>query len=63
MLHFHVTGMTCGACVNKITQAIKTIDTHAQIVADVKTGRLEINSTQPATLFKNAILDLGYQIK
>ena len=45
MLTLHVSGMTCGGCVNAITRAIQTHDANARVEADLATQAVRIETT------------------
>lgn len=46
MVTFEVKDMTCGHCVNAITQAVKALDSQAQLSIDLATHRVVV---EPAT--------------
>ncbi|WP_373542351.1 heavy-metal-associated domain-containing protein [Chamaesiphon sp.] len=59
---FTVPDLACGACVEKITQAIQAIDPQAQIVASSQTKLVQIESELPAIALQATIVDAGYTI-
>jgi copper chaperone len=61
MIAFQVNDMSCGHCVNAITQAIKAKDKEAQVRIDLGTHRVEIESGQAdARVLHEAITQAGY---
>lgn len=61
MIAFKVDDMTCGHCVQTITQAVKGVDAGATLRIDLASHRVEIDSTKldPGRL-RDAIADAGY---
>ena len=61
MIAFKVDDMTCGHCVQTITQAVKGVDAGATLRVDLASHRVEIDSTQlDARRLHDAIADAGY---
>ncbi|HEY9097387.1 MAG TPA: heavy-metal-associated domain-containing protein [Thiobacillus sp.] len=63
MHEFQVAGMGCSSCVNKITQAIHAHDPDAIVNISLDTGRVEVESEDPAQVLGTLITDLGYRIQ
>ncbi len=42
--HLQVPSMACGACAQKITEAIQALDPQAQVAADPKTKLVQVDS-------------------
>lgn len=61
MPSFDVRGMSCGHCVKAVTNAIHDIDPAARVEVDLATGRVEVESVQPASTIARAIVDAGYE--
>ncbi|MBC6434569.1 heavy-metal-associated domain-containing protein [Nostoc sp. HG1] len=61
-LQFTVSDMACSACVKTITQAITAIDPSAQVEADTKTKRVNIETQKSETEVKQAIAAAGYTV-
>lgn len=59
---FHVQGMTCGHCVGAVTQAVKSVDPHADVQVDLASGKVEVQSQQDAAAIAKAIEEEGYQV-
>ena len=58
---YGVAGMTCGHCVNAITQALKAVDSTAEVRIDLAQHRVEIESSVAgAASLGDAIRDAGY---
>ncbi len=58
---FEVTGMSCGHCVNAVTEAVLTVDPHAQVTVDLPTGHVDVLSEQPRQDLVAAIENAGYK--
>jgi copper chaperone len=54
--------MSCQHCVTAVTNAIREHDDTAQVQIDLATGRVAIESTQPAGTLKSAIDEAGYTV-
>ncbi|MES1025480.1 heavy-metal-associated domain-containing protein [Gloeocapsa sp. BRSZ] len=52
--------MACSACVNTITQAIRSVDTNATVQAEPKTKLVNIETQASATAIKEALASVGY---
>jgi copper chaperone len=61
-LTFTVPDLACGACADKIGQAIHSIDPQAKIAADPQTKLVQIDSELPATTLETTIINAGYTI-
>jgi copper chaperone len=57
---FNVQGMSCGHCVNAVTQAITALDASAQVEVDLKDGTVRVESSQPTEPLLEAIREEGY---
>ncbi len=61
MIAFEVKDMTCGHCVSTITQAVKALDSRAEVQVDLVTHRVEINASDiPAARWSEVIQGAGY---
>ena len=58
---FMVQGMSCGHCVKAVTQALQAVDAAAQVEVDLASGRVSVQSSQPAEVLLAAIRDEGYE--
>jgi copper chaperone len=61
-LTFTVPDLACGACADKIGQAIQLVDPQATISADPQTKQVQIDSDLPATTLEATIIAAGYTI-
>ena len=59
---FNVQGMSCGHCANAVTQAVKSVDAQAQVVVDLPSGRVEVQSDGDRGAIAKAIEDEGYKV-
>jgi copper chaperone len=61
MIAFRIDDMTCGHCVQTITQAVKGADAGAILRIDLASHRVEIDSTKvDARRLQDAIAGAGY---
>lgn len=61
MVSFSVNDMTCGHCVNSITNAVKALDPGAQVHIDLATHRVDIGPSEvSAADLSDAIREAGY---
>jgi copper chaperone len=61
-LQLKVPDMTCGGCVNNITNAVKTIDANATVQGDPITKIVLLETQASETAIKNVITSAGYQV-
>ncbi|KAM3112348.1 heavy-metal-associated domain-containing protein [Phormidesmis sp. 146-33] len=61
-LQLTVPNMACSACVTTITEAIAHIDATATVEADPKTKQVKVETQQPETAIKAAIVAAGYTV-
>ncbi len=59
---FTVPDLACGACADKIGQAIHLVDPQATISADPQTKQVQINSDLSATTLESTIVAAGYTV-
>ncbi len=58
---FEVNDMTCGHCASTITQAVKALDSAAEVQVDLATHRVRIESAgADAAVLADAIAQAGY---
>ena len=60
-----VSGMTCGHCVNSVTEELKKIAGVSEVQVDLESGKVEITSAQeiaPSSI-NEAITEAGYELK
>lgn len=61
----NVAGMTCGHCVNSVTEELKKISGVSEVQVELDSGKVEITSTteiSPAAI-TDAITEAGYELK
>lgn len=61
-LQLKIPDMTCGGCVNNITNAVKTIDANATVQGDPKTKIVLVETQASEAAIKSAITTAGYQV-
>ena len=59
-INLKVTGMTCGHCEKAVTQAIRSLDSAAEISIDRDTNRVTIQTPIEPARFIATISDEGY---
>jgi len=60
MYTFHVSGMGCGSCIKKITQAIKNQDAKAEVVVNLASKLVTVDSAESAAAILTIIQKLGF---
>jgi len=60
MTELNVKNMTCGHCVNTVTQAIQSVDKSAAVQVDLQTGRVQVQSSAATVELLKAVNDAGY---
>ncbi|CAB3796692.1 heavy-metal-associated domain-containing protein [Paraburkholderia caffeinilytica] len=61
-IEFQVEGMSCQHCVAAVTNAIHEHDGAAHVQVDLASGRVAVESAQPADTLKAAIDEAGYTV-
>ncbi len=61
---YTVIGMTCGHCVNSVTEEVKQVPGVTDINVDLNTGGLTVSSQTPVddTAVRAAVEEAGYQL-
>ena len=59
---FQVQGMSCGHCVNAVTQAVKSVDPQARVQVDLANGKVQVESQQDHAAIARAIEEEGYKV-
>lgn len=61
---YTVTGMTCGHCVNSVTEEITEIDGVTDVLVDLPTGAVTVTSKQPLdeAQVRAAVEEAGYKL-
>jgi copper chaperone len=63
MFILEVSGIGCGSCVSKITQAIQAVDASAQVAIDRAAGKVSVESLASPTQISTLLQALGYPNK
>ncbi len=58
-----VKGMSCQHCVKAVTQAIQAQDAQAQVVIDLPTAKVTVNTTLSREATAAAIAEEGYEVQ
>jgi copper chaperone len=60
MIEFKVPDMTCGHCVQHVTQAIQSVDARAKVQIDLPSHTVVIESDTPREPLAAALAEAGY---
>lgn len=60
MTEFLVEGMTCGHCVNAVTEAIHALDPAATVDVDLGSKLVQVRSYVDRFVLSQALVDAGY---
>jgi copper chaperone len=61
-LQLKVPDITCGGCVNAISNAVKTVDANAIVQGDPKTKIVLVETQATETAIRAAIAKVGYAV-
>jgi copper chaperone len=64
MTSYTVTGMTCGHCVNSVTEEVQQVEGVTGVDVDLQTGRVTVTSEAPLddAKAKGAVEEAGYSL-
>jgi copper chaperone len=62
MIEFQTEGMSCGHCVKAVTQALQAVDASAQVVVDLATQSVKIESGAARSALVAAMDEAGYPV-
>jgi copper chaperone len=62
-MQFHVTGMTCGGCVEAVKRLMTRLDPGARIRIDLESGSLNTETAASASAVIAAVSKAGYGIQ
>lgn len=62
-LKLKVPSMVCESCAEKVTGAIKTVDSDAQVNIDLESKTVTLDSAASEESFKQAITAVGFEVK
>ncbi len=62
-IHLTVPSMACAACAETITKAVHSVDATAQVTADLKTKKVDIETLQAEDDIRGAIAASGYPVQ
>lgn len=63
MYELNIEDMTCGHCVSRVTQAIKSVDSAAKVEVDLPRKYLRIDSGYRLSDLTDAMAEAGYPAK
>jgi copper ion binding protein len=61
---YTVSGMTCGHCVQAVTEEVSKIDGVTRVEVDLTSGRVTVESDEPVhdAAFRAAVDEAGYSV-
>lgn len=62
MLRFRVDGMSCGHCVQSVTNAVRAADPKAEVQVDLSAKSVTVQSGIQAEAVADAIRGAGYEV-
>ena len=60
MHEFKLPAMSCGHCINAVTEAAHEVDPQARVEVDLVNKEARVESVQPREKFVEALTDAGY---
>jgi copper chaperone len=60
MVEFNLPDMSCGHCASTVTKACKSVDPQARVEVDLTSKKVQVESTEDAQEFAQALADAGY---
>jgi Cu+-exporting ATPase len=60
MLVFQVQGMSCGHCAGRVTESVRALDPHAQVVVDLASATVRVDSSASAARIMEVLGAAGY---
>lgn len=62
MYELQVEGMSCGHCVNAVTNAVQGVDAAAKVEVDLAQQKVRVASNANLEAIKAAVTDAGYPV-
>lgn len=61
---YTVTGMTCGHCVQSVTEEVSEVQGVTEVAVDLPTGKVTVTSEQPVPedRIRAAVTEAGYEL-
>jgi len=60
---YKVKGMTCGGCVQSVTNALQHADPTAQVSVELESGKVSLESTLSEDAIKTVVEDAGFDFE
>ncbi|WP_194725307.1 heavy-metal-associated domain-containing protein [Noviherbaspirillum malthae] len=60
MYELKVEGMTCGGCASRVTKAIRSVDSNADVNIDLKSKTVRVDTTADVAALASAVTAAGY---
>jgi copper chaperone len=62
MYEIKISGMTCGGCVKSVSNALKSLDSGAEVNVDLSSQTVRIKSNKTKEEINSAIEDAGFSV-
>ena len=59
-MKFHIAKMSCGGCVQTVTEAIAAVDPQAKVSADLASRTVDVETSADSGSIGKALADAGY---
>jgi copper chaperone len=63
MLTFHIPEIHCDGCIRSLTKAVQALDENATLTADLRTHRVTVQTSAPASAVTEAFEDAGFDVE
>lgn len=63
MIEFNIQSMSCGHCVGRVTEAVKSVDPQASVEVDLQTKKVKVQSSADREAVSAALSEAGYAPK
>jgi copper chaperone len=60
MIELNVASMSCGPCVQAVTQAVKSVDPNARVEVDLPTHKVRVDTNESRDKVVAALTEAGY---
>lgn len=60
MIEFDIQSMSCGHCVGRVTEAVRSADPQARVEVDLQTKKVRVESTADRRTVAAALTEAGY---
>lgn len=60
MIEFDIQSMSCGHCVGRVTEAVRSADPQARVDVDLQTKKVRVESAADRDVISAALREAGY---